>query len=360
MRKIAIVLFAGVAAPAFAQDSLFNVGNLVVSQINGSTNASSAAVLREFTTAGIATGDNAFLPTVTFGAHRRVTVSGSATSEGHLNMTPDGSALVFQGYDSGTGVASIASTTSAVANRVVARIGMDLSIDSTTSLTDAYSGNNIRSAVMDGANVYTAGPSIAGGGGGVRNALFGATGTTTDVSATSFNARVVNIFNSTIYASSASTGAFGISSVSGGTSTLVIPTSPSGTGNPSSYDFLFLNPTTCYVTDDRTVANGGGLQKWTNSGSGWTLAYTLSAQLTAGLRSITLDPATGTFYAISADSQTKLVSVVDTGAGSTFTTLFTSASGTNMRGVEFITAPAPGTAMLLGLGGLVASRRRRS
>lgn len=357
MKKLALALVAGLAAPALAQDGLFNVGNLVVSQIgDGSTalsGTSSIASLREMTTLGVFTNDNAIMPTAVNGLHRRLVTSGSATSEGQLNMSTDGLSLVFQGYDANTGTASIAGTTSATVNRVVARVDLSMNIDTTTALSDAHSGNNIRSSVIDGTTAYT-----AGAGNGVRSALFGTAGTSTGESGTLTNARVVNKFGGNLYASSMSGTFVGINLLSGNVATNLFG-GTSGTGTPSPYDFLFLNATTCYVTDDRAIASGGGLQKWTFNGSAWSLAYTINTGLTAGLRNVTVDPATGTFYAISADGQTKLVSVVDTGAGSSFSTLYQSTTNTNLRGVEFIAVPTPGSAMLLGLGGLAALRRRR-
>ena len=50
---------------------------------------------------------------------------------------------------------------------------------------------------------------------------------------------------------------------------------PSGTGNPSQYDFFFADPNTVYIVDDRTQTNGGGLQKWTFNGTAWSRVYTL-------------------------------------------------------------------------------------
>ncbi len=362
MRRLAFALAAGLALPAVAQDSLFNVGNLVVSQVGDGSTAlsavSSVVILREITTGGVFTGDNVTMPTALVGLNRRLTVSGSATSEGHLNFSPSSNALVFQGYDAAPGTASIAGTTSTAVNRVVARIDLSMNVDTTTALTDAYSASNIRSALIDGPNVYMAGNGSPPSPGGVRSAPFGATGTSTLESGTLTNTRVVNTFNSAIYASAASGAFVGINLISGGVATNILGAT-SGTGTPSPYDFLFIDASTCYVTDDRTLANGGGLQKWTFDGSAWSLAYTLNTGLTAGLRSLTIDPATGTFFAISSDTATKLVSVVDTGAGSSFATLYQSTTNTNLRGVRFIPVPTPSSAALLGLGGVIALRRRR-
>ena len=47
---------------------------------------------------------------------------------------------------------------------------------------------------------------------------------------------------------------------------------------------------TAFVADDRSVG-GGGLQKWTNGGSGWNLSYSLLFDAAAG--SLSSTPATG-------------------------------------------------------------------
>lgn len=361
--KLTVAFAAGLAlaAPALAQNGLFDIGNLVVSQIGDGTTAltSAAAVasVREMSIAGVFTGDNANLPTAVSGFNRRVVTSGSATSEGQLTFATDYKSLCFQGYDAAPGTLTIASSTSAAANRVVASINLAMAIDSGTALTDAYSANNIRSSIIDNGTVYAAGTSSTVG--GVRSAPFGAVGPSTLLSGALTNTRVVNMFAGSLYASSSSGTFIGVSLISGGTSTLTINTATSGTGTASPYDFLFTNASTAYVTDDRGTAAGGGLQKWTNSGSGWTLAYILNTGLTAGLRSVTIDPASGTIYAVSADAATKLVSIVDTGAASAFSVLYTSTTNTNLRGVEFVSAPTPGSAALLGLGSLVLVRRRR-
>src|SRR5205814_8652399 len=137
--------------------------------------------------------------------------------------------------------------------------------DTTTALTDAYSGTNPRSATSsDGTNFWTGGAA-----GGVRRAAsLGAT-TSTVISSTFTNNRVVSIFSGQLYVSGGAGGLTGVATVGSGlptttgqTATQLPGTATSGTNTPSPYDFLFTNSTTLYVADDRTVANGGGIQKW--------------------------------------------------------------------------------------------------
>src|SRR5262249_38221393 len=154
-------------------------------------------------------------------------------SEGFLTASTDGHYLTYQGYDAAAGTASVVGTASATTNRVIARVGFDMSVDTSTALSDAYTANNIRSSIYDGTNVYTGGTATSPNG-GARSAVFGAT-TSTNLSGALQNVRVVNISGSALLVSSASGSNVGINVVSGGVATLICPT---GTGS-SPYDFVF-------------------------------------------------------------------------------------------------------------------------
>ena len=350
---VALVLAFGSAAYGAA----FTSGNIVVSRVgDGSgalTNAATAVFLDEYTPAGVLV-QSIPMPTTASGSNKRFTNSGSATSEGALTLSTDGRYLTLAGYDAATGTASIASTTSANNNRVVAVVGMSGSIDTTTALSDAYSANNIRSAVYDPATgIWTGGP-----GTGVRFTTFGGT-TSTQLSTGLTNTRVVNVANGQLYTSSAS-GAFqGVSSVgsglptSSGQTVTLLSGFPTASG-PSAYDFCFADASTLYVADDRTNGNGG-IQKWTLNAGTWTLAYTLASATNVGARGLTSD---GTAL-LATTTDNKLVMVTDTGVGSAFTTLVTGATNTALRGVEFTPTPEPATLMLLAAAGAMCWRRRR-
>jgi hypothetical protein len=357
---VAAALVAAAGSVASAQDGQFNVGNLVVSSVESSaslTNAATSAFLREFTVGGALTGD--FVSFNSGSTGRRLTNSGTATSEGALALSPGGRFLSYQGYDAAAGTASIVGTTSAAVNRVVGVVDITtLGADLSTALTDAYSGNNLRSSVYNDATgqIFTGGNATTTG--GVRETTLGGT-TTTARSTNLANVRVVNLFNGQVYFSAASGTFQGIGVIDLATNTAsLLPGFPTSSG-PSAYDFVFTDANTLYVADDRLASSGGGLQKWTFNGTTWSLQYTMNTGLTNGLRGLTFDPTTGTFYAIDAATSPRLVSVVDSGVGSTFTILATSPANTAFRGVEFI-IPTPGTAALMGLGSIMAFRRRRA
>ena len=365
MRSRVITMAAAAALAGSAMGRDFTAGNLVVSVMgDGSAALTSAATpvfLNEFTTAGTLVRTLA-MPTAASGTNHRFSNSGSATSEGFLTRSADGRYLLLAGYDAAVGTASVVSTTSAANPRIVGRVDMLDSIDTSTALGDAYSGNNIRSATStNGMDLWTGG--TASSGGSVRYTTLGGT-TSTQLSTTITNIRVVNIFNGQLYCSSA-TGSFqGVSTVGSGTPTTsgqtitLLPGFPTASG-PSSYDFWLADASTMYVADDRTNGSGG-VQKWAFNGSAWSLQYTLASSAATGLRSITgaTDPGSGQnlMYGITTDN--KLVSVIDAGAGSSFNVLATAPANTAFRGVEFAPVPAPGSLALLTLSGLIAARRR--
>jgi len=266
-------------------------------------------------------------------------LSGSASSEGQISRSPDGSLLCLAGYKiSPPYSSSLANSTAADVNRIVVKVnhaGM-ISIAATTST--AFSANNIRSAVSDGNNNYWA----AGGNTGVYH--FGINSSDTAVvSNTSTNIRYIAIFNSQLYYIT-NKGNFGLYKV--GTAT---PSSPGqistnviSTGATSSPFAFSINATsdTCYIADDRAVTSGGGIQKWINNAGSWTLAYTLGSgsSSSVGCRSLTVNwnSAYPVIYATTAEaSNNRLIKIVDSSALATTTIIATSAANTIFRGLAF-------------------------
>src|SRR5262249_30753742 len=151
-----------------------------------------------------------------------------------------------------------------------------------------FSGNNFRSATSDGNNNYWG----AGANSGIN--YFGNTAAAGNVSTTLTNTRVINIFNNTLYFSTASGANRGIYALgspppTGGpvTATNVINTG----GASSNYGFAIspgplTNGSFAYIADDSAVASGGGVQRWNFDGTTWTLAYTLTGGGTLGARGL--------------------------------------------------------------------------
>lgn len=352
MKKI-YLLFIVFIAVSFVTNALpFTPGNIVVVRVgtNGSPTALSSAAapvfLDEYTPGG-GLVQSIPLPTTVSGANLRLTNSGSATSEGSINLSQDRAYLTVVGYDADVATAAVVSTTSAATKRVVGVINTNGDINTSTGLGDAYSANNIRGAyTTNGFDIWTAGTATSGG--GVRYTNLSSS-TSVQLATTPTNVRTVSVYNGQLYVGSSTTGFYGISSVgtnaptTSGQTVSILPGFPTVSG-PSTYGFEIkpFQGDVAYVADDRSVASGGGIQKWVLSAGTWTLAYTLSPGGTVGARSVTVDwrTATPVIYAISTDS--KLISITDAGAGSPAVSLITAGTNTALRGVAF----APGTIIL--------------
>ncbi len=253
----------------------FTPGNVVVHRVgDGSaalTSAATAAFLDEYTPAG-ALVQSIALPTVVSGLNKRVTASGTATTDSLLNRSADGKYLLATGYDAATGTAAITATTSLANNRVVARVGADASIDSTTSLSDAATGTNFRAAAsLDGTAFWVTG----GSPGSVRYATLGGA-TSTQLVTTPTNYRGVAIVDGQLYVSSGA-GSFRMATVGTGAPTTAAQTITQLPGVPitnlfNQFFFAQLKPgsssaDTLYVTDE--TATTGGIIKYSLVSGSW-------------------------------------------------------------------------------------------
>jgi hypothetical protein len=354
----AIAVSAAMVASAAGQTA-FTAGNLAVLQVgaDGSvsplSNAAQAVFVKEVTVGGSVVQTIALPVLATVTGNRALTSSGTATSEGALTLSTDGRYLCLSGYNADAGTAAIASTSSSTVNRVVGRIDSSGVVDTSTAMSDAFTGNNIRGAAsVDGSGFWVSGS--GGSGAGVRYIALGEpTNLSTPITTTITTCRVVNIFNNQLYVSSASGTFQGVSAVGTGLPTTsgqvatLLPGFPTATG-PSMYDYWFSDASTCYTTDDRSPGlGGGGITKWTFNGTTWSAAYLLSNGLTAGCRGVTGKVVGGvaTLYVVSADGVTstsgnKIMTVTDTDASASFSTILTAPGNTVFRGVDF--APSSG------------------
>ncbi|MDD4913466.1 MAG: VPLPA-CTERM sorting domain-containing protein [Methylococcales bacterium] len=350
----------------------FTVGDLVVSTVSGSTlDAASAITLNQFALSAngtVATAAGSLtLPQTASGNNAAISGEYGSASEGLLQQSVNGGYLTMMGYGvnadtfnaytdvttSPYGTLALGQTTSLTAadqsgtayttvSRVVALIGSDGSVDTSTALTGVFNTNNPRSvATVDGSSFYVSGQGVTGDTTqGVFYTTLGAT-TATAID-TSTNTRAVEIVNNgasnTLYVSrdynppgsqsptnlpqsnidslTTASGALP-TSAAGVTQTILTPGVDSSKGNQASINltvatengvnnsrvgsFVYLSPeqyffasvnggtdNVMYVTDSGQPKNGsvdaaalgeGGLQKWELVGGVWTLEYDLVAGL---------------------------------------------------------------------------------
>lgn len=366
----ALILAAG-GSQAFGLQ--FTSGNLVVLQLGTGAaslnSAATAAFLKEYSPTGTLV-QTITSPTAASGPNRALTLAGSSTAEGALTLSSDGRYLTYCGYDAAPGLASVASSTTAAAARVVGRVDLMGNIDTSTVITDALSGNAIRSSVTNDGSGYW----IAGGNGGFRYVAHGSGGTSTQLNSSNpSNGRVMNIYNGQLYGSTGAASFSGVNTIGSGlptTSGTTVTVFP-GEGNVASqsvYDYFFASSSVMYVAND-SAANGG-LEKWTYNGSTWSLAY----RITTGLNSVFIRQLCGMvdengnaiLYATTTETNAnRIVTLSDvvsatSYSGTGFTLVAQASSNTVFRGIDFVPVPAPASGSLLALAGAVAFRRRRA
>lgn len=356
---LASAMFIVSACGALAKDlTSFTVGDLVIDTVTNSTSLSNAAALdtaspltlMEFGLGAGGTSANLTgsltLPQTASGPNSAVSGEYGSASEGFLQLSGNGRFLTTMGYGvsanafnsaplSTYGTAALGQTTSLTGGtpttvpRVVAMIGGNGSVDTSTALTGVFNTNNARSAyTVDGSSFYVSGQGASKT--DTTQGVFYATRGATSATAidTTTDTRFVTGYNGTLYVSrdynppgSGSQDYTNVSIAAGGgmptsstpIETRVIPTNPSVQGgNSASIDltaalangvnikrigsfvylspeeFFFANPTTLYVADSGQPKNGnankaalgeGGLQKWSLVSGVWTLDYDLVAGL---------------------------------------------------------------------------------
>lgn len=394
-------------------------GNLVVTRAAGGANGDATAPLSgggvaagvwldEYTPGGSLVQSILVNTTLnaTAGSQRALTFSGTANTEGHITLSQDGNYMAFAGYNQTATTAGTNASASNVVERVVGILNLATgAVDTSTAFVDSASQQNVRTAyTTNGTDIWVAGnggnnvtiSSVAVPTNGVHYGQLGVTtgGTTlsTPINRTGLNAnsRTINVFNGWMYTSSGNTSspyattrgpnrhAAGIPTQDSNITGNTLVSLPGFPTNNSPDDFWFKDDFTVYVADSRTDGNGG-IQKWTSDGTTWTMQYAY-AGLASGLSTIGganagVHGLTGyidingnaVLFATSLDgtgaNQTKLLTITDTGASATYTTLATSGTNTAFRGIEIAMLPPipePGTLSVLAITGLAMLRRRRA
>jgi hypothetical protein len=339
------LLLAAALFTAFGSTAqTFTPDNLVVLQTSGTASkASSAATLKEFSTSGAAgitvaipsTGPNAFQTSGVYGG-----------SEGFLSTSMDGKYILLAGYNTATSYSDITATSASSVTRVIGTVapsGFYLQVD--TSMV-FYSANDIRGAVSDSTHYWASGASNASVDGinyfgpGATAALAGGTSPA--------KAYGLRIFNGQIYYSTQKAGPSNSSSQLGIFTLGGLPTSGSvsatqviNTGTNTPEDFS-INPAgnVCYVAINMNTA-AGGIQKWTKSGSIWSLAYTLGTGATnIGAYGLVVDYAGSVplIYATTFESAgNRVIKIADSGtlATANISTIVAATSNVFYKGITF-------------------------
>jgi hypothetical protein len=280
----------------------FTAGDVVVYRVgtgSGALTGSAAPVfLNEYEPSGKLV-ESVALPTTESAPNKPLLASGTASSEGLLTLSGDGNFLMATGYDTTAGTANVGETKSAPPGgvpRTVARVSASGEVNTTTALTDAASGNNVRSATSsEGKDIW-----VGGAAGGVRFAELGAS-TSTPLNETDKNVREVAIADGQLYTSADPTkaGSLTIATVGSGlptAGTQTIANLPFSTApeEPFGYSFLTLGlgmaPDTVYVADNKAgavVKFGLSAGKWVKQGSVAVASVTgLTANDSSGVVSI--------------------------------------------------------------------------
>jgi Ca2+-binding RTX toxin-like protein len=329
-------------------------GSIVVLRVgNGSatlTGAATAVFLDVYNTSGSLLQSIA-MPTTVDGSNRRLTLSGTATAEGGLSLSTDGRYLVLAGYDASVGTAAIASSTSTTFNRVIARVDINGTVDTSTYLTNSFSGNSIRSvASQDGSGFWVAGVS-SGSTGGIHYVSYGDT-TGTRLTTADGAVRSVRIFDGRLYTTAGSSTApthVGLNTVGTGlpqSGSFPITAVPGTLSGNSPFEFILLDRDatvagvdTLYIADQSSDGMGGGIRKYSFDGTTWTLRQRLVGQFT-GLTGRIVGSTVEMYATQGTGANNSLVRIVDTAAfnadiNATLTVLATAGANQTFRGVAF-------------------------
>lgn len=375
MKKILVLAVASVALAGAANAASITPGDLLVYRVGSGTgsliNTGNPVFVDEYTTAGSLV-QSIPMPTASDGTNLPLIAYGTSSAEGMLNLSTDGNYLLLTGYGTTTGGATVLSaTTSAAVPRVIGRVDMNGNVNTTTALTDFASAGNPRGvASTNGTDIW-----VAGSNSGVRYTTIGST-TSTSVSTTVTNLRVVGIHGGQLYASDSSGAAVRLGSIGVGLPTMAgqtdnnLPGFPV-TGSPYGFVFADLDGTpgmdTVYVADD--TATTGGIQKYSLVGGNWTLNGTITAATSVRGLTATVNGTTvslyGTTGGTAAGGGGTIYGLTDTAGynaaiNGTVTTVATLANTSNeaFRGIA-IAVPEPTSLGLIGVAAVLMARRQR-
>ncbi|HMS55856.1 MAG TPA: Ig-like domain-containing protein [Fimbriimonadaceae bacterium] len=278
-------------------------GNLAVLQVNGTSGAANSVSIKEFTPSGT------LVTTHDFSAGTSgVTLSGSATTEGQLQLSSSGQEVVFLGYAQALGGA-IPTT-----NHTIASLNRSGQQDVDGNF--AASSNTGRAAFQFESNwAYGAGSSVL-------RYLNSTSGSITPASVISQNNRIVLAYNNQLYAGTSTA----INAIGAGLPNTTATSSSLLTGLTELHDFYFADALTIYLT------SSSGVRKATYASGIWTVGLAIAG--TSNCRSITGTKDSSGRNVIYFTTSTGDVKQLVDDSTPVVTTVATVASGAVFRGVD--------------------------
>ncbi len=315
----------------------FTAGNIVVYRIGGTTSASSAAFLDEYTPQGSLVQTVA-LPTTTVGSNDALTDSGQATYSGEITETTNGADILVGGYDTTTGTTGVSGTATTTVPRVVGIVPTNgMTYDTSTSTTSFSATRFTSAASADGQNIYVA------SGAGVGYVVADTQGTAAILTTAVAN-QVATVGGNLYYSTpggtvNGSTQAAGIYQLGTGlpTSGTQTATLIAATTKPVAFAFATLGtgtaPDTLYVADNTSSL---GIEKFSLSNGTWSLTGKIPIAGASGM-TVSVTGGVATLYVTNTNGTSSLSSIVDSsGQGGTLsatpTVIATASSGNVFKG----------------------------
>jgi Secretion system C-terminal sorting domain len=349
MKKI-YISFVALLFSVMVMAQNFTAGNLIVYRAgDGSAavgNTGTAVFLDEYNVSTGVLVQSLAMPTTVSGANKRLVCVGNSTTEGFLTLSANKQYIVAPGYDAATTTASLGSSASATTARVIARVDATKAINTTTALTNAFSGAAFRGVSSSNGTDFW----IAGGNTGTLYAPFGGT-TSTTITTSPTNMRNTYVYDNQVYVSTGGGTGSRVQKVGTGLPILTgqLNTSLSGIittgGSVNSFFFADLNTSVAGVDvlfmacDISATGFPIGLHKYiTTDGTNWISKGVISTTAIRGLTAqvvgadITLYATTTINSIVKFTDVGALTSDISTGA---LTTLATGATNTLMKGICF-------------------------
>jgi hypothetical protein len=404
------IAFDGAAMAQVTSGAAITSGDIVVYQTySGSTSstissAASQVYLDEFSPTGTPVQQitaNAQVPSgSTPGTQYALTDSGSGSTDGEISLSPNGEYIAVPGYNAAITTSGVVNTTSASVSRTIGVFNTQTggTIDTSTSLNNAFSGNNFRGvATADGSNFYGVGTDASGS--ASNGVIYATLGSTSGTQLTTDKTYSINVYNNQlyivddgqptngIYALPNQSGALPTSSFSPSTETSVaFANKENGIGTstgPEGFSLLQLNnnnsgsPDTVYMADNVD----GLIEKFTRTGTtgsdgngasaeGFSLTGTIALAGVTGLTATETAQGVQIYATVPYQNSTAfggIYSFLDTSGydlapTGTLNEIVAGTKYESFKGVvvypDVVPEPSSASLIMLGLMGLLAKRRR--